>query len=303
MASMRTMRLHVVDGTYELFRAHYSKRPDHTDPAGRDRKATVGVVWSMLALFADQQEQATHVAVAFDRPIRSFRNDLFAGYKTEIGVPPELLAQFEPVEDAMRAIGIAVWSMDEWEADDALATAATRWCQDVEQVRIMTPDKDLAQCLCGSRIVQVDRMRKRVIDEAALLEARGIAPASVPDYLALVGDTADGIPGIPGFGKKASAALLSEYGRLENIPLVAAEWKPRVRGAESLATSLAAHWEEAHLYRRLATLVRTVPLTESLADLRWRGVPRTAFEAWCDAVRAGESLRAYGLSDLSPVIR
>jgi 5'-3' exonuclease len=289
------MRLHVVDGTYELFRAHYSKRPGHNDADGRDLKATVGVVWSMFALLADPEEQATHVAVAFDRPIRSFRNDLFAGYKTDIGVPRELLEQFEPVEEAVRAMGLVVWSMNEWEADDALATAATRWWQDVEQVRILTPDKDLGQCLQGERIVQVDRVRKRVIDEAALLAARGIAPASVPDYLALIGDAADGIPGIRGFGKVAAAALLHEYGHLDNIPPHAADWKPRLRGSESLAATLSAHRDEALLYRRLATLVRTVPLPESLAELRWRGVPRALFEAWCDTVHADESLRAQGL--------
>lgn len=288
------MRLHVVDGTYELFRAHYSKRPAHEDSLGRDLKATLGVVWSMFALLADPGERVSHVAVAFDRPIRSFRNDLFAGYKTEAGVPSELLAQFEPVEEAMRAIGVVVWSMAEWEADDALATAAHRWGQSVEQVRILTPDKDLGQCLQGAQIVQVDRVRNRVIDEAALKAMRGIGPASVPDYLALVGDTADGIPGVPGFGKKSAAALLGEYEHLDNIPRVAATWKPRLRGAESLAESLSAHWAEAQLYRRLATLVRMVPLVESLADLRWRGVP-AAFNAWCDAVRADQSLRAQGL--------
>ena len=289
------MRLHVVDGTYELFRAHYSKRPPHSDRLGRDRKATIGVVWSIFALLGDAEERATHIAAAFDRPIRSFRNDLFAGYKTDLGVPAELLAQFEPVEEAMRAIGVAVWSMAEWEADDALATAADRWWQSVEQVRIMTPDKDLGQCLQGARIVQVDRMRKRVIDEAELRATRGIGPASVPDYLALVGDTADGIPGVPGFGQKSAAALLAEYEHLDDIPRVAARWKPRLRGAESLAASLSAHWTEAQLYRRLATLVRTVPLKESLDDLRWRGVPRAAFQAWCDAVDAGDTLRAEGL--------
>jgi 5'-3' exonuclease len=295
MAAPSTMRLHVVDGTYELFRAHFSKRPGHADAAGRDVKATVGVVQSMFALLSDSREQATHVAAAFDRPIRSFRNDLFEGYKTELGVPEELLTQFEPVEEAMRAIGIVVWSMDEWEADDALATAASRWWQEVDQVRIMTPDKDLGQCLHSERIVQVDRMRNRVIDEAALLASRGIVPASVPDYLALVGDTADGFPGVPGFGKKTAGALLHEYGRLEDIPSNPAHWKPSLRGSESLAASLRAHWDEALLYRRLATLVRTVPLAESLTDLRWRGVPRPAFLAWCEAMRADESLRAQGL--------
>ena len=284
------MRLHLVDGTYELFRAHFSKRPEQTDPSGRDVKATLGVAWSMIALMRDPEEQVTHIAMAFDNPIRSFRNDLFAGYKTEEGVSADILAQFGPVEDAMRALGIVVWSMNEWEADDALASAASRFWQDVEQVRILTPDKDLGQCVQGTRIVQVDRMRHRVIDEQALLVARGIPPASVPDYLALVGDAADGIPGVPGFGKKTAAALLHEYGRLENIPLRAADWKPAIRGASSLAASLSAHLDRAYLYRRLATLVRTVPLDEGLEDLRWTGVPRDRFETWSQAIGAPETL-------------
>jgi 5'-3' exonuclease len=285
------MRLHVVDGTYELFRAHFSKRPDHVDAAGRDRKATVGVAASMLSLLRDPMERATHVAVAFDRPIRSFRNDLFDGYKTDEGMPPELLDQFVPVEDAMRAIGVVVWSMDEWEADDALATAAARYGSEVEQVRIMTPDKDLGQCLRGGHVVQVDRMRSRVIDEAALLASVGIAPASVPDFLALVGDTADGIPGLPGFGKKTAAALLLAYRHLEDIPAKGSAWGPKVRGADVLATTLVEHREQALLYRRLATLVETVPLGESLDDLRWKGVPEGAFAAWCAEMSAPDGLR------------
>jgi 5'-3' exonuclease len=294
-APLSLMRLHLIDGTYELFRAHYSKRPEYKDPGGRDKKATVGVVWSILGLLSDPEEQVTHVAIAFDRPIRSFRNDLFAGYKTDDGVPAELLAQFEPVEEAMRAIGVMVWSMDEWEADDALATAAERWCEEVEQVRIMTPDKDLGQCLRGTRVVQVDRMRKRVIDEAALLATRGIAPASVPDYLALVGDSADGIPGIPGFGKVTAAALLREYGRLERIPARAAAWTPALRSSETLAATLAANIDLAYLYRRLATLIRTIPLPQSLGDLQWQGIPRPAFDAWCTAIGERESLLERGL--------
>jgi len=289
------MRLHLVDGTYELFRAHFSKRPEHVDPSGRDVKATLGVAWSMLALLRDPEERVSHVAIAFDNPIRSFRNELFEGYKTEEGVAAELLAQFGLVEDAMRALGIVVWSMKEWEADDALATAASRFWEQVEQVRILTPDKDLGQCLRGARVVQVDRMREREIDEPGLLEARGVAPASVPDYLALVGDAADGIPGIAGFGKKTAAALLREYGHLENIPLRAADWKPALRGSESLAANLSANLECAYLYRRLATLVQTVPLAESLEDLRWAGVPQGRFEAWAKSVGAPESLVALGL--------
>ena len=286
------MRLHLVDGTYELFRAHFSKRPGHTDPAGRDRKATVGVVWSMLGLLDDPDERVTHVAVAFDNPIRSFRNDLFDGYKTDAGVPEEILAQFDAVEDAMRAIGVVTWSMKAWEADDALATAAARFRDAVEQVRILTPDKDLGQCLRGDHVVQVDRMRRKVIDEAALLAARGIAPAHVPDYLALVGDTADGIPGLRGFGEKTAAALLRAYGSIDAIPQRAADWSVSVRGAESLAAVLSAELENARLYRRLATLVEDVPLRESLDDLRWRGLPIADFAAWCDAIGAPRDLRS-----------
>ena len=285
------MRLHLVDGTYELFRAHFSKRPDQRDPSGRDVKATVGVVWSMLALIEDAEEEVTHLAAAFDNPIRSFRNDLFDGYKSDEGVPEAILAQFDLVEEAMRALGVVVWSMDRWEADDALATAAARWEGEVDQVRILTPDKDLGQCLRGTRVVQVDRMRKKVIDEAGLLAIRGVAPASIPDYLALVGDTADGIPGIKGFGEKTAAALLRECGHIERIPARAEDWKVSVRGAASLAPVLAASVEQVFLYRKLATLVRDVPLAESLEDLRWRGAPRPAFDAWCDAIGASEQLR------------
>jgi 5'-3' exonuclease len=294
------VRLHLVDGTYELFRAHFSKRPEARDPAGRDVKATVGVVSSMLALIDDPEERVTHLAAAFDNPVRSFRNDLYDGYKTEEGVPPELLAQFDRVEEAMRAIGVVVWSMDRWEADDALATAAARWADAVEQVRILTPDKDLGQCLRGERVVQVDRMRKRVIDQNGLLALRGIAPESIPDYLALVGDTADGIPGIKGFGEKTAAALLREYLHVERIPERARDWKVDVRGAATLAPTLAASREEVALYRKLATLVTDVPLTESLEDLAWRGVPRPAFEAWCDALGQSEQMRARPSRFLAP---
>jgi 5'-3' exonuclease len=286
------VRLHVVDGTYELFRAHFSKRPAHTDARGADVKATLGVVWSVLALTTDPDERATHVACAFDNPIRSFRNDLFPGYKTDAGVPAELLAQFDRVEEAMRAIGVVVWSMREHEADDALATAAARWADEVDQVRIMTPDKDLGQCLRGERVVQVDRVRRRVIDETAFRAMRGIAPASIPDWLALVGDTADGIPGLPGFGEKTSSALLGAYPRLEDIPTDSARWKVSVRGAPALAATLVERFGDALLYRKLATLVRDVPLRESLGDLEWKGIDPARFAAWCDDVRAPDSLRA-----------
>jgi 5'-3' exonuclease len=278
------MRLHLVDGTYELFRAHYSKRPGHRAPAGWDAKATVGMIASLLALLHAQDEAVSHIAVAFDNPVRSFRNDLFAGYKSDEGMDPDLRAQFDPIEEAVRALGVVVWSMDEFEADDALATGAARFRGEVEQVRILTPDKDLGQCVVGARVVQVDRRQERVIDEAGVLAARGVAPASIPDLLALTGDEADGIPGLPGIGAKTAAALLGAYGHLENIPDDPRTWKVAVRGAEKVARVLAEHREEALLYRRLATLRTDVPLAEPLADLRFQGVPRERFEAWCDAL-------------------
>jgi 5'-3' exonuclease len=286
------MRLHLVDGTFELFRAHFSRRPGQAGPDGRDLKATVGLASSLLALLHDPAESVTHLAIAFDHPIRSFRNDLFAGYKTEEGVPPELLAQLDEAEAAARALGLVTWPMSEFEADDALATAAARFRGEVEQVRILTPDKDLGQCLSGAAVVQVDRVRDRVIDEADLLARRGLRPASVPDFLALVGDAADGIPGLPGFGEKSAALLLGDFGHLESIPRDPAAWPPGLRGADRLATALTAGWEEALLYRRLATLVTTVPLAESLDDLRWRGLPRAEFEGWCDRVGAHRLLQA-----------
>src|SRR4051812_49171344 len=195
-------RVHVVDGTWELFRAHFSKRPGHRTPGGRELKATVGITHSILGLLQDESEAVTHIAIAFDNPIRSFRNDLFDGYKTEEGVDPELLGQFDDAEEAMRALGLVVWSMDKWECDDAMATGAARFRDSVQQVRICSPDKDLGQCIRGIKVVQVDRLRKTTLDEPGLRLLRGIGPESIPDLLALVGDTADGIPGLDGFGEK-----------------------------------------------------------------------------------------------------
>ena len=278
------MRLHLVDGTYELFRAHFSPRPGTIAPDGRDVKATVGLVGSLLALLGDAEERATHVAVAFDNPIVSFRNDLFEGYKSDEGVPPELRSQFDFAEAATAALGVAVWTMDRWEADDAMATGAARFRDEVEQVRLLTPDKDMNQCLDGDRVVQVDRMRSKLIDVGTLRAAKDIGPASVPDWLALVGDTSDGIPGIPGFGAKAASAVLAKYEHLENIPRFAHEWTVDVRGAKRLATTLDERREDALLYRKLATLVTDVPLPHALADLEWRGAPKAQWTAWCESV-------------------
>jgi 5'-3' exonuclease len=278
------MRLHLVDGTYELFRAHYSPRPGHTSPTGQDLKATVGVVSSLLYLLHDRDEDVTHLAVAFDNPIRSFRNDLYPFYKTDEGVEPALRAQFDAVEEAVRAMGVAVWSMNEYEADDGLAAGAFKFRDQVEQVRIMTPDKDLGQCIRGTRVVQVDRRQMKTTDEAAFRERRGFPPTSMADYLALTGDSADGFPGLPGFGEKGAGMLIGAYEHLEAIPAAAAEWKVKPRGALQLAATLAERREEALLYRKLATLVETAPVAETLDEVRFRGVPKREFEDWCAAV-------------------
>lgn len=277
------MRVHLVDGTYELFRAHFSQRPPKTvrlEGGVMDIKATTGLVFSMLTLLEERDEAVTHLAIAFDNPIVSFRNDLFDGYKTDEGVPESLRAQFDLAEVAMKALGIVVWSMDRWEADDALATGATRFGSDpvVEQVRIMTPDKDLGQVVSGKRIVQIDRMRRKLYDEDAVRAARGVGPRSIPDLLGLVGDTSDGIPGLAGFGMKSAGALLSRWETIENIPDDPAKWDVKITGAPRLAATLAAERGEALLYKKLATLVTDVPLAEDLEALRFRGVPRSSFD-------------------------
>ncbi len=276
------MRLHLVDGTYELYRAHFAPRPGHLTPSGRDAKATVGVVESLLALLHDVGEAVTHIAVAFDNPIRSFRNDLFPQYKSDEGVPPELRAQFDAVEEAVRSIGVVVWSMREYEADDGLASGARQFCDQVEQVLILTPDKDLGQCLQGDRVVQVDRRQRKLVNESAFRAERGFGPHSMPDFLALTGDTADGIPGLPGFGKKSASLLIGAYERLERIPADPFQWKVKPRGAQQLAATLVERRDDALLYRKLATLVDTITFECSLDDLRFRGVPRARFERWCD---------------------
>ncbi len=275
------MRLHLIDGTYELCRAHFSKRPDRRDLDGRDIKGTVGLTESLVALLHDQDEAPTRVAVAFDNPIRSFRNDLFAGYKDDGALPPEVVAQFDLAEEAARALGLQVWSMDHYEADDALATAAARWAGEVDQVRLLTPDKDLGQCVRGVRVVQVDRRRQQVTDEDGLRRRWNVGPDSIPDLLALTGDAADGLPGLPGFGLKTAAALLARWHHLEAIPDDPARWEVAVRGAGRLAATLVARRGDALFYRTLATLVTDVPIREDLDDLAWSGVPRAAFTAWC----------------------
>ena len=279
------VRLHVVDGTYEIYRAHFSKRPGHTAKNGQDVKATVGLMSSLLRLLDDAKEAVTHLAIAFDNPIRSFRNDLYPGYKSDEGVPPELRSQFDMVERAASALGVVVWSMKEYEADDALGTATVCFGDAFEQVRVLTPDKDLGQCVRGSRVVQVDRMRDRVIDEDAVFAAWGVGPRSIADLLALMGDSADGFPGVVGFGAKTSAALLARYVHLEAIPDDAAAWARdgvTVRGVERLAATLRESRADAALFKKLATLVMDVPLAEKADDVRWRGVPRALFAQICD---------------------
>jgi 5'-3' exonuclease len=272
------MNVHLIDGTYELFRAFYAV-PSAKNAAGVEVGAVRGLARSLLSLL--REPGTSHLAVAFDHVIESFRNELFAGYKTGAGIDPDLWSQFELAERACAALGIVVWSMVEFEADDALATAAQRFsaAPEVEQILIASPDKDLAQCVRGTRVVCLDRMRKNLLDEAGVRAKFGVTPAQIPDYLALVGDTADGIPGIPRWGAKSSAAVLSAHGTLESIPDSAAAWRVSVRGAAALAESLASRRSEAALYKRLATLRVDVPLAENLADLRYLGAPRPRLEA------------------------
>jgi 5'-3' exonuclease len=274
------MRIHLVDGTYELFRAHFGA-PEARGRDGTVVGATLGLMRSLLSLL--REDGVTHVACAFDHVIESFRNDLFPGYKTSEGVPDELLAQFPLAERATRALGVVVWPMVEFEADDALATAAARAAGDshVDQVVICSPDKDLAQCVRGTRVVALDRLRRRVYDEAGVIEKFGIPPASIPDWLALVGDDADGIPGVPRWGARSASTLLAHYGHLEEIPDEANRWTVPVRGAAALAESLATHRTEVLLYRRLATLRTDVPLAEETDALRWPGAVRADLTALC----------------------
>ena len=264
------MRIHLVDGTYELFRAYFGA-PKATGAAGSEVGATRGILWSLVSLLRD--DRVTHVACAFDHVIESFRNDLFPGYKTSEGVPDDLLSQFPLAERATHALGLVTWPMVELEADDALATAAARWgdAPDVEQVLICTPDKDMTQCVRNGRIVCFDRMRRKMIDEAAVVAKFGVPPVSIADWLALVGDSADGYPGVPRWGAKSAAAVLKHYGHLEAIPSSERQWSVNVRGAAALAASLREHRDAAYLYRRLATLRTDAPLTETLDDLRWQG--------------------------------
>jgi 5'-3' exonuclease len=267
------MQIHLVDGTYELFRNYFGAPPKKA-PDGREVGATLGLLRSLLALLA--RPDTTHIACAFDHVIESFRNDLFPGYKTGAGVDPKLMAQFQLAEEAVSALGIIVWPMTEFEADDALATATARFKnkKSVDQIVICSPDKDLAQLVSEDRIVCWDRRRDIVLNEKGVIEKFGVRPHSIPDWLALVGDSADGYPGIPGWGAKSSSIVLSRFEHLESIPSDARKWglsSVSQGRAASLVESLSQRHEEAFLYRNLATLRQDVPLQEKLGDLKWQG--------------------------------
>jgi len=281
------VQLHLVDATYELFRAHYAPRPDVLGRDGVILSGVSGLCDQLLYLLRD--EGATHVGCATDRVIESFRNDLYPGYKSSAGMPPELLAQFPIAEAAIEALGLVLWPMVEWEADDAIAAAAERFAADpsVERILVCTPDKDMAQLVADSRVVLWDRRRGITYDDAGVRAKWGVAPTSIPDWLALVGDSSDGFPGLPGWGAKSAAAVLAVYGSLEGIPQRASHWEvPSLRGAPVLAATLREHWDEAQLYRDLARLRTTadgVDIPQGSPDeLRWDGAPRARWEAFCD---------------------
>lgn len=281
------MQLHLLDATYELFRSHFG-RPPHADPAGVAVGATVGLVESTLSLL--REDGVTHLGAASDHVIRSWRNDRYPGYKTDAGMPPELLAQFPLAEEALESIGVVVWRMVDFEADDALGAAAARWADEpeVERVVVLTPDKDMAQCVREDGRVQCYDRRKRAFMDADGVRAKfGVSPASIPDYLALVGDSSDGYPGLPGWGAKSAAAVLTRYPHLEEIPHAVRSWDLSVRGGAMLAQVLRERWDEALLFRELATLRLDAPLPqESPAELEWRGVPRAQFEAMVEHLGA-----------------
>jgi 5'-3' exonuclease len=282
------MNVHLIDGTYELFR-HFFAVPAAPDVSGQEVGAVRGVIASVLSMI---EHGATHIGVATDHVVESFRNDLYPGYKTSEGVPPELLSQFPILEEALEAMGVVVWAMVYFEADDALASAAGKAARDerVRQVIICTPDKDLSQCVVGSRVIQLDRRRDVLRDEAGVVAKFGVLPQSIPDYLAVVGDSADGFPGVPGWGSKAAASTLSQYPHLEDIPKDWQEWHPSIRKARLLSDSLRNSWNDALLFRTLATLRLDVPVFETIEDLRWKG-PRPNFEDQCHRMKSPDLVR------------
>lgn len=281
------MDVHLVDGTYELFR-YFFAMPATADVNGQEIGAVRGVLNSVLSMI---ERGATHIGVATDHVVESFRNDLYPGYKTSEGVPAQLLSQFPILEEALEAMGVVVWPMVYYEADDALASAASKAAQDdrVTRVLICTPDKDLSQCVVGTRVLQLDRRRENLRDEAGVVARFGVRPESIPDYLAVVGDSADGFPGLPGWGPKSAALTLSQYTHLEEIPKNWREWHASIRKAETLSGSLFNSWDDALLFRTLATLRLDVPVFDTVADLLWTG-PRPDFEAQCQRMKSPDLL-------------
>jgi len=281
------MDVHLIDGTYELFR-HFFAVPASADINGQEVGAVRGVLTSVLSMI---ESGATHIGVATDHVVESFRNDLYPGYKTSEGVAPELLSQFPVLEEALAAMGVVVWPMVEFEADDALSSAAARAAQDdsVKHVFICTPDKDLSQCVVGTRVVQLDRRHNILRDEAGVEAKFGVKPQSIPDYLSVVGDSADGFPGVKGWGTKAAALTLSQYPHLEGIPKDWREWHPSIKRARVLSESLFGAWTDALLFRTLATLRLDVPVFDTVEDLRWGG-PRPDFEKCCRRIKSSNLL-------------
>lgn len=290
------MNVYLVDGTYELFR-HFFAVPQSQDASGQEIGAVRGVVASVLSMM---EKGATHLGVATDHVVESFRNDLYPGYKTSEGVPPELLSQFPIVEEALQALGVVVWPMTYFEADDALAAAAAKAAADhrVERVFICTPDKDLAQCVQGTRVIQLDRRRELIRDEAGIEAKFGVQPESIPDYLALVGDSADGYPGIAGWGEKGASIVLSQYRHLEDIPKDWHSWPASLRRARGLAETLFAEWDQALLFRMLATLRLDVPVFQTVDALQWSGA-RPEFVGICERIKAPD-LQRRAARALSP---
>ncbi len=282
------MDVYLVDGTYELFR-HYFAVPDAQDADGNEIGAVRGVLTSVLSLL---EKGVTHLGVATDHVVESFRNDLYANYKTGEGVPADLMSQFPLLEEALEAMGVLVWAMVEFEADDALAAAACKSAQDkrVDKVIICTPDKDLGQCVVGDKIVQLDRRKNEIRNSEGIVTKFGVRPESIPDYLALVGDTSDGYPGLPGWGAKGAASVLSQYPHLEDIPKDPKAWNSTIRGSAKLADTLFNSWDEAILFRKLATLRTDVPVFKDIDELRWKG-PRETFEAMCVRLKAPNLLK------------
>src|SRR5450432_1441894 len=277
------MDAYLIDGTYELFR-HFFAVPASQDVNGQEIGAVRGVLTSVLSMV---ERGATHLGVATDHVVESFRNDLYPGYKTSEGVQPELLSQFPILEQALEAMGVVTWPMVEFEADDALASAASEAAKDdrVSQIFICTPDKDLSQCVVGTRVVQLDRRKDLVRDEAGVVAKFGVSPQSIPDYLAVVGDSADGFPGVAGWGEKGAAATLSIYPHLEDIPKDWQKWDPSIKKARKLSETLFATWDDALLFRTLATLRLDAPVFENVDELRWQG-PQSNFEETCLRLKA-----------------